>query len=438
MGNPAKIGLSTAVSLVVANMIGTGVFTSLGFQVVGITDGFSLMMLWLVGGLISLCGAVVYSELGARFPNSGGEYNFLSELYHPALGFLAGWVSVTIGFAAPVAMSSVILAKYTSGVVCIADEKILAISVILIITLLHSSNLETGSMFQRFFTLLKVLVILFFIACGFFFKQGNYFSVVPTTESVNVIFSGSFAVALYWVTYSYSGWNAAAYMTSEINHPKKNLPLALILGTLAVTLFYLGLNYVFLNSAPISEISGKKEVGLIAARYIFGENGGNLMGLVIALLLVSAISAMVMAGPRVTQAMGHQIPSLRFLSYTGKRNVPFIAILLQSFISIILVLTLSFEFVLQFTAFSLNLFTFLSVLGVFFLKTKKGENSQAFGFRFSFLFFPACLFLLVQAWILYYGLKEKTNESLLGFLNLLLGLLFWYSFNAIKKNKNET
>lgn len=419
-----KIGFGTAISLVIANMIGTGVFTSLGYQVAEIKNVFALMTLWTIGGIVSLCGALVYGEMGKIYPNSGGEYNYLAKIYHPSIGFLAGWVSATVGFSAPIAMAAMALASYVKGVFSNVNEKILAISVILIITLIHSSNLKTGSTFQRIITILKVVVILFFIGAGFLYAPTHQaISLSPQNDGWQVIFSGSFAIALYWVTFSYSGWNASAYMAAEIENPKKNLPKSLLIGTLVVTVIYLLINFIFLYTAPINELVGQKDIGLISAKYIFGQTGGKLMGMLIAFLLVSAVSSMVMTGPRVIESMGKDIRLLNFFSITNKKGIPFIAIITQSAIAITLVLSTNFDFVLQFTAFSLNIFTFLTVLGIFFAKSKTYENKYQ---KFLLIYTPATLFLVFQLWILYFGLKLKPDESALGFINLGIGLLFWF------------
>ena len=431
-----KIGFGTATSLVIANMVGTGVFTSLGFQVLDITDGFALMMLWLIGGVISLCGALVYGELGTMFPNSGGEYNYLSKIYHPSVGFLAGWVSATVGFAAPIAMAAMALSKYVAGVFENVNKVVVAIGVILLMTVIHSLDLKSGSLFQRVITVLKVVVILVIIFFGFSSGSKQDFSVVPVKGSWEVIFSGAFAISLYWVTYSYSGWNAAAYMAGEIENSKKNLPRSLLLGTLAVTIIYVLLNYTFLISTAIPDLKGKEDIGLIAAKNIFGLTGGNIMGMIIAFLLLSAISAMVMAGPRVIQTMGKDVPMLGFFTTTNKNGIPYVAVIVQSVIAITLVITAKFDFVLQFTSFSLNLFTFLTVLGIFVVSFKRDAGS---GSRKIFMFFiPATIFLIFQVWILYKGFEMRSIESLLGLINIGIGFLFWIVAKILTKNKTET
>ena len=233
-----KIGLSTAVSLVIANMIGTGVFTSLGFQVIDLHSGFSVLFLWIIGGIIALCGALTYAEIGAAFPESGGEYNYLSKLYHPALGFLSGWVSVTVGFAAPIAAATVALSNYVIKIYPFFSVTLLSCSVIVVLTVLHAINLKAGDFFQRIFTFIKVLCILVFILFGLFFQPSHSISFQPDATSLKEVFSTAFAASLVCVTYAYSGWNAASYISGEIKNVEKNLPKALVIGTLSVVLIY--------------------------------------------------------------------------------------------------------------------------------------------------------------------------------------------------------
>jgi basic amino acid/polyamine antiporter, APA family len=264
--NMRKIGLGTAISLVIANMIGTGVFTSLGYQVKDIHSVFAVLMLWVIGGIISLCGALVYGEIGKMFPNSGGEYNYLSKIYHPSIGFLAGWVSATVGFAAPIAMAAMALSTYTHSVFESVNEKVLAVTTIIIITAIHSFNLKAGSLFQRIVTVLKVCVIVFIIIAGFTTKEHQTNLIAAGDQGWDIIFSGSFAIALYFVTYSYSGWNASAYMAGEIENPKRNLPRSLFVGTFVVTALYVLLNFIFLYTTPMNEYVSVAANGEVSGR----------------------------------------------------------------------------------------------------------------------------------------------------------------------------
>jgi APA family basic amino acid/polyamine antiporter len=431
-----KIGFNTAVSIVIANMIGTGVFTSLGFQVLGIESGFALIILWVVGGILALCGALTYGEIGAAFPESGGEYNYLSKLYHPAVGFISGWVSVTVGFAAPIAAAAFALGQYVSKVYPSVNAVVLALSIIAIITLIHSINLKAGSLFQRIFTIVKVVCIVMFVGFGLFHVPEHTVNFSADTTAWNDIFSKGFAISLIYVTYAYSGWNAASYISGEMKDAKRNLPKALFVGTLIVMVIYTLLNYVFLYSVPIPELKGVLEVGYLSANKIFGVQVGQFMSLVIAVLLISTISAMVLAGPRVMKSMGTDIKGLRFFAISNKNNVPYVAIIFQSFIAIALVLTSSFQSLITYVGFTLNLFTFLTVAGIFILRFKHKHIETSYK---TFLYpITPLLFLSIILFILVYIMIEKPVESLYGLGTVLLGLFVYFITNKKEdKTTNE-
>ncbi len=419
-----KIGFNTAVSVVIANMIGTGVFTSLGFQVLGLNSIFSILFLWVVGGVIALCGALTYGEIGSAFPESGGEYNYLSKLYHPALGFLSGWVSVTVGFAAPIAAASVALSEYVTKIYPQVNATVLACTVIVGITAVHSFNLKAGSAFQRGFTWIKVICIVMFTGFGLFYVPAHHISVLPDQQVWKDIFSSAFAGSLIYVTYAYSGWNAAAYISGEIDNARRNLPRALILGTLCVMVIYTVLNYVFLYTVPVNELKGELEVGYLSASKIFGANVGQFMSLVIAVLLISTISAMILAGPRVMQSMGKNIKGLSLFAVANKNNVPYVAIIFQSLIALVLVLTSSFESLITYVSFTLNLFTFLTVAGVFVLRMRfKGMEVP---YKTPLYPLTPVVFLAIVFWILVNIIKERPVESIYGFCTVLIGLVIYF------------
>lgn len=424
------IGLSTATCIVVANMIGTGVFTSLGFQVVDIKSGFTLLFLWMVGGIFALCGALSYGELGAAMPYSGGEYYYLSRIYHPAIGFLSGWVSVTVGFAAPIAAAAMALGAYFKNVFPLISSTAIALAVVIGVSVIHSRNKAFGSNFQQIFTILKVLLIVVLIVCGFFLAQPQQLGFLPSTEDVGLIFSSPFAISLVYVTYSYSGWNAAVYLASEVEEPEKNLPRSLIFGTVIVMGLYLLLNFIFLYTTPINELANKEEIGIIAANNIFGSFGAKIMGTLISFGLISSISSMVLAGPRVTQAIGEDIPLFKMLARKNSQGIPYLAILLQLFIVTVLILTSSFKAVLIYLGFTLTLSSFITVLGVFVYRFRYPEAPrpyQTWGYPFTPL-----IFLGISLWMLVYLMMDKPVESLTGMATLLVGLIVYF---VASKNK---
>ena len=314
------IGFFTASAIVIANIIGTGVFTSLGFQLQDIHSGFALLLLWIVGGIAALCGALCYGELSAALPRSGGEYHFLSAIYHPAVGFMAGWVSSTVGFAAPVALAAMAFGKYFQGVFSAGSPVLLSFAAVWIIALFHLRNLKLGSAFQNFSTVLKLLLIGAIISAGVFHFTNPELSFLPTRSDIAPIFATPFAVGLVYVMYSYSGWNASAYIISEVRRPERNVPRSLLCGTLVVIAIYTALNAIFLLTTPATELSGQLEVALIAGKHIFGDNGGRIVGAIICVGLISSISSMTWIGPRVTMAMGEDATRLRFLA-RKKRDV---------------------------------------------------------------------------------------------------------------------
>src|SRR5437762_4676766 len=282
------IGFVTACSIVIANIIGTGIFTSLGCQVTDIHAGFSLLMLWVVGGIAALCGALCYGELAAALPRSGGEYNFLAEIYHPAIGFMAGFVSATVGFAAPVALAAMAFGQYFNGVFDVGSKVVLSFVVVWVVAVFHLGNLRIGSAFQNVTTLVKLLLIGALIGAGFFVPSKQPISFLPAPGDKVAILSGAFAVALVYVMYSYSGWNASAYISSEIKRPEKNVPRSLLASTGAVIVIYVLLNAIFLATTPAEELKGQLEIALIAGKHIFGENGGRFAGAILCLGLVAA------------------------------------------------------------------------------------------------------------------------------------------------------
>lgn len=426
----------TAFSIVVANMVGVGVFTTLGYQVAEIKSIFALLMLWVVGGLVALCGALSYAELAATLPRSGGEYHFLSKIYHPILGFLAGWVSILVAFSAPTALAAMAMASYGKAFLGFGNSILFAISIVIFLSLIHSFQIRFGGSFQRVVTFLKIALILFFIVSGLSVNEHQPINIFPESGDWKLMFSPVFAVSLIFVSYAFSGWNAAVYITDEIKNPIKNIPRSLISGTTIVVVLYFLLNFVFLYTTPLDQLNGELEIGFISATNIFGEYGGRLMSLLITLLLISTVSAMIWIGPRVTMVMGEDYRLLRFLSKKNKNNVPVTAIWIQTSISIILIVSATFEKVLVYAGFIMNLFTLLAVIGLFILRYKKPDIDRPYkviGFPITPL-----IFILLSLWTLTYLLVDRPVESLLGLLTVLIGLVIYFTNQFLYGNNRKT
>lgn len=408
-----RYGFIPAVSVIIANMIGTGVFTSLGFQLLDLKPGFPILLLWALGGLAAFCGAMSYAEIGAAFPRSGGEYSLLREIYHPAAGFASGFVSSTIAFAAPTALAAITFSAYglsvlAPGAAPVAHKSV-AVFLVAALAVLHASRRRVSGGMQTAFTALKILAILLFCAgAAFLLRSPEPVSFLPETGDGAVIASGAFAVSLIYVSYAYAGWNAATYITGEIDAPTRNLPRILALGAAVVTILYVALNAAFMAAAPASALAGKVEVGVIAARAIFGADAGNVIGVVMASLLISTVSAMTIAGPRVLQAIGEDFPVFHSLAAVNRDAIPARAIHAQAAIAILFIVTSSFQSILVFAGFLTALNSFIAVLGLFVLRFRRPALERPF--RTPLFPLTPLIYLAVTGWTLVYAAIARPVE----------------------------
>jgi len=424
MGEFRKVGLVSCTALVLANMIGTGVFTSLGFQVAVLPSPFLILMVWVLGGVVALCGALSYAELAAALPRSGGEYNFLTEAYHPALGFMAGFVSVAVGFSAPIALAAMAFGKYFS--VALPGVAPLAASVVVVLGLagIHSCTVRASGSFQIVITTLKVGLIVVFIGLGFWKGFHSPSEFLPRSGDMGQMISGPFAVSLMFVLYSYTGWNAAAYIIGEVKDPQRTVPRALLQATLLVTVLYVALNAVFLGSGPMGGFVGKIEVGEIAARNLIGDLGGRVMSGLISAGLISAISAMTWAGPRVAQTIGRDFPVLRFLAHTSEGGVPRVALSLQTLLVLLMLGTSTFEVILVYAQIAILTCSFLTVLGVIVLRWRRPSLERPF----RCWGYPATpmIFLALNLFALIYTALAKPFHTVAGLTTLLVGIGLYF------------
>ena len=426
-GNGPTVSVTVAAAIVVADMIGVGVFTSLGFQVKDIPSGFPILLLWTVGGVVALCGVFSYGELGAMFPRSSGEYNFLSRAYHPAFGFLAGWVSATVGFAAPVALAAMAFGEYGKSVWPESPPMALAIGVVWLVSIVQLGGVRHSSTFQLISTLSKVVLIIAFLVAGFLIGTPQSISFRPALADVTHVVSAPFAIGLVFVMYSFSGWNAATYIIGEMRTPQQSLPRAMLSGTLIVLVLYVALNAVFLHTTPIDKLAGQIDVASVAGHYIFGDVGGRVVAAMICIGLVSSISAMMWIGPRVMMTMGEDIPALRIFARKSANGAPAYAILFQLAVAGLLLFTRSFEAVLDFIQFSLLFCSFFTVLGVIKLRITRPVLPRPYRAR-GYPVTPV-VFLLVTGFMMYHLLIERPLQAFLGMLIMISGLLIYAVFH---------
>jgi len=423
---------SRATAIVVSNMIGTGVYTSLGLQAAGVNSILALILIWITGGLVALCGALTYGELAARIPKSGGEYIFLSRIFHPAFGFLSGFISMTIGFAAPLAIAAIALGTYAGNLIPV-PPMITAIVVIILLTVLNSSSFRTGANFNFVTTTLNIILILTLCTAGIIKGGHSDFAFTFTRADFKQVINPAFAVSLVYVSFAYSGWNSAAYITHQVKDPVKNLPVIFITGTLIVMTLYTLLNFVFLYTVPIDELKGKVDVAFLAARNIFGEMGGKFVAVLISIGLVASINSLLILGPRVTQALADDYGPLGFLGKENRNGSPFYATILLTVISLALIWTSTFEQIMTLIGFTLSIFTIASVTGLFVLRHRMKKNNESFYHTFGYPFIPL-FFIIVEGCMMVYVFANRPVQSLAGLGITLCGLIVYFLLVKSKQN----
>jgi basic amino acid/polyamine antiporter, APA family len=415
-----KISLFTASSIVVANMIGTGVFTSLGFQLGASQNSFTILILWVAGGVLALFGAFAYAELGTHYKKSGGDYIYLSRVFHPLLGYLSAWAGLIVGFSAPVALAAMAFTKYLAPF-GLNDNKWLAIAVIILIGLMHSFTIRHSSRFQNISTIIKVAFILALIVLGFTLATNNAGAFNFTNSWQQEILKPGFAVSMIYVSFAYTGWNAAAYVAEEIDEQHKNLPKALIGSTLFVSIVYILFQFALLKNATVVEIKDKEEVTFIAFNNLLGSSGGKWVSVFIAVQLIATISSYLWVGPRVTHAMAKEYRLWKPLAKQNEHQIPVRAVWLHVVISIILALSGSFEKVLLYAGFVLQLMASLTVAASLFLKVGDDEGV----FKSPFKPVLQIIFLLFNIAVLIFTFVERPLESCIGIGILCIGAVIY-------------
>lgn len=418
----------TATAIIIANMVGVGVFTTLGFQLAEIDSLFAVMMLWVIGGIAALCGALSYAELGASLPRSGGEYNFLGEAYHPAAGFVSGWVSATIGFAAPTAAVAIAFAKYSGAVLPFeigdTEKKIIASGLVIILAGLHALSRRVSGQTQTIFTAIKIILIAAFIIAAFTLTDApQAIDLIPGAEDFSVMKTTSYGVALIFASYAYTGWNAATYISGEMENPQRDLPRVLLTGTALVTVLYVLLNLAFLYAAPVDALKDQVEVGYISADRIFGSTGGRIVGGMLTLLLISTVSAMTLAGPRALQALGQDYRAMGWLAKSTKDGVPWFAIFFQSAVAILFILTSSFKTILVFAGSMLAFNSLLAIVGLFILRWRQPDLPRPYK-TWGYPIVPL-IYLIITAVTLVFVVMDSPKAALGGLALIVVGVVFW-------------
>jgi APA family basic amino acid/polyamine antiporter len=346
-------------------MIGTGVFTTTGLLVRDLGSPIAVMLAWAVGGVAAICGALAYGQLGAALPDNGGEYRILSRLYHPAVGFTAGFVSMVVGFSAPIAASAIAFGLYVERLVPGVPALAAAVALVLVMSALHAAGVSLGARVQNALTLSQVVLIAVLIVAALLHGDAGRLTSPGPQPLLRTAVSPVFAVGILYVSFSYSGWNAAVYVAGEVRRPYRTLPVALAAGTAAVVVLYLGLNLAFLVSAPTASLSGVVEIGHVAASALFGRGGAAAVSVVIALGLASTVGAVILTGARVLEAMGRDYALLGSLSFRREGRGPLVAVCAQATLALVMMLTASFDALLAYMGFTLTLSSALCIAALF-------------------------------------------------------------------------
>lgn len=412
------VGRFTGAAVVVSSMIGTGIFTTTGLMADMGAGAGDILLAWAIGGVLALCGALCYGELGANMPESGGDYYYISRMIHPSLGFLSGWVSLIVGFSAPIAAAAMAMQIYMAKVIEGWPVRAMAVVTITVLSLLHAHDLRLGARVQVALVILKIMLIMSFIT-GVFISGPKYNPLAPGAFNQDFWVTSSYAVILIFVAFAYSGWNAASYIGAEIKDAERNLPAALVSGTVFVSVLYLLVNFAYLGIVSTDNLAGVESVATVVAAALWGQSGGKLISSFIAIGLVSTVSAMIIIGPRVYEAMARDGLFPKGLARLNARGVPFYAVFLQGMIAAIFALTSAFETLLIYIGFTLNIFAFLAVLSVFRLRKKGMARIRIC------LGYPVTpvVFLTFTIWMTVWSIQSRPVSALAGVGTLALGYL---------------
>jgi APA family basic amino acid/polyamine antiporter len=426
MSQQRPLGAVHAAALVVASMVGTGIFTTTGVLLTSLSSAAVVLAAWAISGVLALCGAAVYAELGAMMPRVGGEYVYVSRAFGPVAGFLSGWVALIVGFAAPTAGGAIGFASYVNAVAPALPPKAVAIALIVAVTALHMTDVRLGGRVQTGLAGLVVAVIVVFVVSALATGRldvANLATSVPTAQPAHaggaIASAGAFAIGLVQVSYAYSGWNGAAYIAGEVRDPVRALPRALVMGTALVTVLYLALNITYLCAVPPRALAGQINVGHIAAGALFGARGADVVSSLIALTNAGFVSAMVMSGPRVAVAMGEDGAFFRALGRTNARGAPTRAVALQGALAIVAVLTAKYDQILVYVGFTLTLNAAAAVLAAFVLRRREPASTRphsALGWPYS-----GWLFLALATFMIVLAVRERPAESAAALATLVAG-----------------
>jgi APA family basic amino acid/polyamine antiporter len=438
-----QLGVVSAAALVVSNMIGTGIFTGTGFLAADLGSPQLVLLIYVVGAVCALTGAFCFSELGINFPSSGGEYVYLTRAYGPTWGFMTGWVSFFAGFSGPIAAAALAFSDYLGFfwpslkqenplvklgpswfTIELGGAQLAASALILLFTVINFFGLKPVAAIQNALTSTKLVVLIGFILLGVAAGAGDWNNLSqPATRTSTTPLAAQFAISLFWVYVSYSGWNAATYVAEEIQQPARTLPRALALGTAIVAILYLGLNVLFIYSTPLEQMKGVIAIGSLTASNLFGPAVGGIFSALMAVSLMSTVNAMVTIGPRVYYAMaknGAFFPGAGVVN--PKWHTPVNAIVWQGVVAMLFTLT-PFPDLVVYIGFLLNFFATVTVSSLLVFRKRPGWQKLPV-VSFAFPLIPG-FFIIVGVWMTLFGLTLQPKISIAAIVTIAAGALLY-------------
>ncbi len=433
-------GFSTATYVVIASMVGTGILVSPGYMMASLNNYTVIFGLWILGGLLALCGALCVAELAAALPRAGGEYVYLREAYGPMPAFLCGWTSFFLGFSAPLAVAAYIAALYLLTPFGLVKEtghlvQITAAVIIVAITLPNLIGHRQSAWTQNLTTILKLGLFVVLVVLAFLFGGGQL-SHFAQGQAMREVKLGTAATQLFYVMFAYSGWNAASYIAGEIKNPGRLLPRSLLLGTGLVIILYLALNLVFAYAVPLGDVgfTNAEQVPQLAVEKLFGSKASNVFSIAVGLTFLATVSAFIITGPRVYYAMAKDGLFL-FPSITGRISrggqVPIYSMIAQSICTIVILFVTDFKDLYQFAAVGLSVFAMLFIAAVYVLRWRRPDMERPFrlpGYPVvPAIFMAVILFMTVFAFIQWWGPSIKSIGS------IIAGIPVYYLWSFIRR-----
>ncbi len=440
-------GLWTGVFVVVASMVGVGILTTSGFTVASVHSHQWAWMLWTIGGLLAVCGALTQAELVSRIPESGGDYVILKAAYGPLCGFLSGWLSMVLGFAGPIAASSKAAARYLLASLQESSQPVSQLAVSLIATAivgamawLHSRDFDRSSRTQSVTTLVKIGLLTVFVVVGLTIGTRRHAFPADWPGKIDVSLVSVSMTSLIYISYAFTGWNGIGFIAGEVRNPRRNLPLSIFLGTGIVLAIYLGCNLVYSLAWTAPELQKLAEekgfdalapIAELSARRLFGDGTANVISFVVFLMLIASVSAYVLTGARILQAMGQARHFPRWAAVKNAHGVPTRATILQSAIALCFVWSASLESIIVVSSIGLAVFSMLTISTIF------SYRNRAIGVEPSFLcpLYPVVplIFLIGTGALTAVTAWNKPDEGLASLGCVVVGVVAFYAWSWVNR-----